>query len=58
LKTPASFHISVMVAVPDAPAAVDWYKRALGADVLWDFGSVVGLGCVFEIKSVDVSDIR
>lgn len=35
--------ISVMLAVTDAPAAVDWYRRALGATVLWDLGSVVGL---------------
>lgn len=35
--------ISVMVAVPDARAAADWYKRALGATELWDLGSVVGL---------------
>src|SRR5687767_1443338 len=43
MKTPPSLHISVMIAVPDALAAVTWYKRALGALVLWDFGSVVGL---------------
>jgi PhnB protein len=35
--------ISLMLAVPDAPAAVDWYKRALGATVLWSLGSVAGL---------------
>lgn len=35
--------ISLMLAVPDAPAAVDWYKQAMGATVLWDLGSVVGL---------------
>lgn len=35
--------ISVMVAVPSAPDAVAWYKRALGAVELWDLGSVVGL---------------
>ena len=35
--------ISVMVAVPNAPEAVAWYKRALGAVELWDLGSVVGL---------------
>ena len=35
--------ISVMLAVADAPAAVAWYKRALGATELWDLGSVVGL---------------
>jgi uncharacterized glyoxalase superfamily protein PhnB len=35
--------ISVMLAVPDAPAAVAWYERALGAKVLWSLGSVAGL---------------
>jgi PhnB protein len=35
--------ISVMVAVPDAAAAADWYRRALGATELWNLGSVVGL---------------
>ncbi|MGH7520819.1 MAG: VOC family protein [Gemmatimonadales bacterium] len=35
--------ISVMVAVPDAPLAVAWYQRALGAVELWNLGSVVGL---------------
>lgn len=35
--------ISVMLAVTDAPAAVEWYKRALGATVLWSLGSVAGL---------------
>ena len=35
--------ISVMVAVPNAPQAVEWYKRALGAVELWNLGSVVGL---------------
>jgi uncharacterized glyoxalase superfamily protein PhnB len=35
--------ISVMLAVPDAPAAVDWYTRALGATPLWSLGSVAGL---------------
>jgi PhnB protein len=32
-----------MLALPDAPTAVDWYKRALGAVELWNLGSVVGL---------------
>ncbi|MBV9808917.1 MAG: VOC family protein, partial [Solirubrobacterales bacterium] len=27
--------ISVMLIVPDADAAIDWYTRALGAQVLW-----------------------
>ena len=35
--------ISVMLAVADAPAAVEWYKRALGATLLWSLGSVAGL---------------
>jgi PhnB protein len=34
--------ISLMLAVPDATEAV-WYRRALGAAVTWDLGSVVGL---------------
>ena len=35
--------ISVMLAVTDTPAAVEWYKRALEATVLWSLGSVAGL---------------
>ena len=35
--------ISVMLAVPDAPAASAWYQRALGATELWNLGSVIGL---------------
>ena len=35
--------ISVMLAVVDAPAAVAWYTRALGAVELWSLGSVAGL---------------
>jgi PhnB protein len=35
--------ISLMLAVADAPAAVAWYREALGAEVVWDLGSVVGL---------------
>jgi PhnB protein len=35
--------ISLMLAVPDATAALDWYRRALGAEELWNLGSVVGL---------------
>ena len=35
--------ISVMLAVPDAPAAAAWYKDALGAVELWNLGSVIGL---------------
>lgn len=35
--------ISLMLAVPDTPAAVEWYTQALGARVLWSLGSVAGL---------------
>lgn len=35
--------ISVMLAVTDTPTAVAWYKRALGATVLWSLGSIAGL---------------
>lgn len=35
--------ISLMLAVPDAPAAAAWYAEALGATELWTLGSVVGL---------------
>jgi PhnB protein len=35
--------ISVMLAVQDAPAAVEWYVHALGATALWSLGSVAGL---------------
>jgi PhnB protein len=36
-------HISLMLAVADAPAALEWYKRALGATELWNLGSVIGM---------------
>lgn len=35
--------VSVMLIVPDTPAAAAWYKRALGATELWDLGTVAGL---------------
>jgi uncharacterized glyoxalase superfamily protein PhnB len=35
--------LSVMLAVPDAGAAAQWYADAMGATILWDLGSVVGL---------------
>src|ERR1043165_716662 len=35
--------ISVMLAVSNTPTAVEWYKRAMGATVLWSLGSVAGL---------------
>lgn len=35
--------ISVMLIVPDAPGAIAWYQRALGARELWNLGGVAGL---------------
>jgi PhnB protein len=35
--------ISVMLIVPDAAAAIAWYKTALGATELWNLGGVAGL---------------
>jgi PhnB protein len=35
--------ISVMLAVPDASAAAQWYADALGAAELWNLGGVAGL---------------
>jgi uncharacterized glyoxalase superfamily protein PhnB len=32
-----------MLIVPDGPAAVAWYKAALGAAELWSLGGVAGL---------------
>ena len=43
MSDPLPARISLMLAVLDAPAAVAWYRAALGAHVLWDRGSVVGL---------------
>lgn len=42
-KATAGTAISLMLAVSDAQAAADWYHRGLGAQKLWDLGSVVGL---------------
>ena len=33
----------LMLAVPSAPAAADWSRRALGATELWNLGGVAGL---------------
>ena len=40
---PGKTLISVMLAVADTPKAVRWYKKALGAELLWSLGSVAGL---------------
>lgn len=55
--TPASPPaISVMLIVPDADAAVAWYKSALGATELWNLGGVAGLeigGAPFFLHEVN-----
>jgi uncharacterized glyoxalase superfamily protein PhnB len=43
VQSDAGTVISLMIAVPDAAVAVEWYRRALGATELWNLGSVVGL---------------
>lgn len=48
--------ISVMLIVPDADAAVAWYKAALGATELWNLGGVAGLeisGAAFFLHEVN-----
>ncbi|HUQ56036.1 VOC family protein [Lentzea sp.] len=48
--------ISVMLIVPDAYAAVAWYKTALGATELWNLGGVAGLdvgGAPFFVHEVN-----
>ena len=47
--------LSVMLIVPDGPAAVRWYKAALGAGELWDLDGVAGLhlgGAPFFVHEV------
>jgi PhnB protein len=49
-------HISLMLAVPDAHAAVEWYESALGARLLWSLGSVAGMeleGAAFFLAEPD-----
>jgi PhnB protein len=48
--------ISVMLIVPDADAALAWYKDALGATELWNLGGVAGLevgGAPFFLHQVN-----
>ncbi|WP_139131851.1 VOC family protein [Micromonospora chersina] len=52
----ASPVISVMLIVPDADAAVAWYRTALGATELWNLGGVAGLeisGAPFYLHQVN-----
>ena len=51
--------LSVMLIVPDAEAAVAWYKDALGATELWNLGGVAGLevdGAPFLLHEVNASN--
>lgn len=48
--------LSVMLIVPDAEAAVAWYREALGARELWNLGGVAGLdidGAPFFLHEVN-----
>ena len=48
--------LSVMLIVPDTPAAVAWYQRALGAVEIWNLGGVAGLavgGAPFFLHAVN-----
>jgi uncharacterized glyoxalase superfamily protein PhnB len=48
--------ISVMLIVPEAEAAIAWYKAALGATELWNLGGVAGLevdGAPFFVHEVN-----
>jgi PhnB protein len=51
--------VSVMLIVPDAEAAVAWYKDALDAGELWNLGGVAGLeinGAPFFVHEVNPSN--
>ena len=51
--------VSVMLIVPDADAAVAWYRDALGARELWNLGGVAGLeidGAPFFLHAVNPSN--
>jgi PhnB protein len=53
--------ISVMLIVPDADAAVAWYKTALGATELWNLGGVAGLeisGAPFFLHEVNPKNTK
>jgi PhnB protein len=52
----ADAHLSLMLIVPDAEAAVAWYRTALGATELWNLGGVAGLqaqGAPFFLHEVN-----
>ena len=48
--------VSVMLIVPNAQAAIDWYRDAMNAKELWNLGGVAGLeinGAPFYIHEVN-----
>jgi PhnB protein len=48
--------LSVMLIVPDADAAIAWYRDALGASEIWNLGGVAGLqigGAPFFLHEVN-----
>lgn len=50
-----------MLIVPDAAAAVAWYRNALGATELWNLGGVAGLeisGAAFFLHEVNPDNPR
>lgn len=52
----ADARVSVMLIVPDADAAISWYRTALGASELWNLGGVAGLevnGAAFFLHEVN-----
>ncbi len=53
--------LSVMLIVPDAEAAIEWYRAALGARELWNLGGVAGLeidGAPFFLHEVNPLNAR
>ncbi|MGO9898770.1 MAG: VOC family protein [Solirubrobacteraceae bacterium] len=52
----ADGRLSLMLIVPDAEAAISWYRTALGATELWNLGGVAGLqvqGAPFFLHEVN-----
>ena len=45
-----SAHITVMLAVPDGTAAIDFYQRAFGAELLWIIGQGADTVAGLEIQ--------
>ena len=53
---PAETHLSVMLIVSDAEAAISWYRSAVGATELWNLGGVAALqvhGAPFFLHEVN-----